>query len=650
MGLAAIFGAWATQARAQSDAGTPPDLTGLSLEQLAELDIVYAVSKHPESKREAPSAVTVVGAQEIRQFGYRTLADVLRSVPGFYVTDDRNYSYVGVRGFDRPGDYSTRILLLLDGLRTNDNVYDTAFVGEEFVLDADLIDRIEVIRGPGASIYGNNAFFAVINVVTKRGHDLNGAEAAASAGTSGAHKGRTSWGRRFRSGFEALFSATVSGRDGERLFFQEFDAPETNHGITQGTDGESFDSQFASLSMKGGFLEAARVSREKGIPTGAYETDFNDPRNRTRDESTLVQAGYEGSMGREVSTVARLHYGRYAYTGTYMYTGIETRDLGRGEWWGLDWNATWSGLPRQVLTFGGEYQDSVRQDQASFDVAPLRIEQEIHHRSTRWGVFLQDAVTLRKGLRLHSGLRHDRYETFGAHTSPRLGLVGEVGPATTLKLLYGTAFRAPNEYELHYEAFDHVANPNLRPETIRTLEAVLERRLGPDLRISASAFQNRIKHLISIASETGTTQFRNAEAIHSGGIELSAEARRGRATLRGSYSLQRTTEAVSGLDLTNSPRHMAKLNLGLPLARGLSTGIETQYMSGRQTLAGRGVGGFFLANATLLAPRLFGRLDASASVHNILDLRYGDPGSEEHLEDAIPQLRRSLRFKLVVHF
>ncbi len=118
--------AWAVPA-----AGQTSDLTQISLEDLAELRVqqVFGASDRLQPVTEVPSSVTIVTADEISRYGYRTLADILRGVRGFYVTDDRNYSYVGARGFNRPGDYSTRVLLLVNGHRMNDNVYDQASVG-----------------------------------------------------------------------------------------------------------------------------------------------------------------------------------------------------------------------------------------------------------------------------------------------------------------------------------------------------------------------------------------------------------------------------------------------------------------------------------------------------------------------------------------
>jgi len=86
------------------------DLSQLSLEELMNLkvDTVYGASKFEQKVTEAPSSVTIITADEIQKYGYRTVSDLLQSVPGFYVTNDRNYSYIGVEGISRPTDYNTR--------------------------------------------------------------------------------------------------------------------------------------------------------------------------------------------------------------------------------------------------------------------------------------------------------------------------------------------------------------------------------------------------------------------------------------------------------------------------------------------------------------------------------------------------------------
>jgi len=147
-----------------------PDLTTLSIEELMgiEVETVSGASRYEQPVSEAPASVSIVSAEQIKKYGYRNLADILQSVPGFSVTNDRNYQYAGIRGFGLPGDYGTRVLLMVDGIRQNEPMFNSVFIGE-LVVDTDLIERVEIIRGPGHTLYGANALMAVINIVTKRG-------------------------------------------------------------------------------------------------------------------------------------------------------------------------------------------------------------------------------------------------------------------------------------------------------------------------------------------------------------------------------------------------------------------------------------------------------------------------------------------------
>jgi outer membrane cobalamin receptor len=580
--LAALFLSCAATSWAQIPTAPPvpaPDLAGLDLEQLMKLEVVVAASKRAQQTRDVPSFVSVVTAADIRDHGYRTLADVLKTLPAFYVSNDRNYSYIGVRGVSRPGDYSSRILLLLNGLRTNDNIYDQAYIGEEFILDVDLIERIEVIRGPSAALYGSNAFFAVINVLTKQGRSLNGTEVMASAASFGTYAGRASYGRAFAGDLDVLASASYSDSKGRRLYFPEFDAPATNNGISEGADGETTRKFFASVTRGDFSLQATNYSRAKGIPTGAYGTVFNDSRTRTVDGMTLASVTYSRSLANDVAFSTRAHAGRSTFAGAYAVAAdfAPFQYTTDGAWWGVDVDASRPMFGRHFLTVGAEYRDNFRQHQKNFDTDPPAVYVDVRNGSTRYGVFAQDEIRLFEPLLLHAGVRFDRYETFGSATSPRVGLIYTPGAATTVKLLAGRAFRAPNEYELSFESPVNKANPRLQPERIETLELVAQRLIGGGVQVSTSRFRNRLSALVNqrvVSTTDPRAVFENAADITSNGVELGVAVNRGRGTTgQLTYSLQRTEDGATELELTNSARHMVKLLLQAPLVpRSLTAG------------------------------------------------------------------------------
>src|SRR5579863_8990757 len=281
-----------------------PDLSEASLEQLGSIK-VYSASKHFQVSGDAPSSVTVITASEIQQQGYRTLADILRTVRGFFVTYNRNYSSLGVRGFARPGDFNTRILLLVDGHRLNDDVYDEAMIGTEFPIDIDLIQRIEIVRGPVSSLYGSNALFAVINIVTRRAQDLNGLDLSSEAASFNTYQGRISYGRQLKQLQFVISGSFYGSRGPNELFFPEFDTTQTNNGIASHSDDDQLGSALATVSFGGLTVQSVYGIREKGIPTGAYGTVFNNPGTRTTDSHGYIDLRYDHTFPGSWNLLAR---------------------------------------------------------------------------------------------------------------------------------------------------------------------------------------------------------------------------------------------------------------------------------------------------------------------------------------------------------
>jgi len=634
----------------------PLDLKRLGIEELMEIEVatVYGASKYEQKVMEAPSSVSIVTAEDIKHYGYRTLADILSSLRGFIVTNDRNYSYVSVRGFGRTGDYNSRILILVDGHRINDNIFDSVSIGNDFVIDVDLIERVEVIRGPSSSLYGNNAFLATINIITKSGQDLKGGEISGTAASFDTYTGRLSLGNRFDNGMKVILSSSILDSKGQDLFFKEFDNPETNNGIAQGCDYERNYSLFSKLSYHDFTLEGAYVSRTKGIPTASFDTDFNDPRNHTVDELGYIDLKYEHIFEKQLRVLSQISYNNYKYRGDYLYEGVINKDFAKGEWWRGEVMLAKEFMKRHKLSAGAEYQVNSKQNQVNFNESPFERFLDDKRNSKEWAFYIQDEFTILKNLISSIGVRHDYFDTFGSTTNPRLALIYSPFEKTTFKFIYGTAFRAPNVYELYFNGYPNKGNIDLQPEKIKTYEMVYEQYLGNNLYLTAAGFYNKITDLIDQQTDPSDNLlvYMNVDEVKAKGGEVELEGKWGSGiTGRISYTFQDAEDNKNGKTLVNSPKHLAKMNLVLPILREkLLSGIEVQYMSKRKTLADEYADAFFVTNLTVFSQKLIRGLEISGSIYNLFDKKFADPGSVEHRQDTIEQDGRTFRFKLTFKF
>lgn len=635
------------------------DLMEVRLEDLVNVE-VYSASKHTENASDAPSSVTVVSADEIQKHGYRTLADILESVRGFYITYDRDYSFVGVRGFGRLGDSNNRILVLIDGHRINDNVFGEPYLGTEFLADVDLIDHVEVIRGPSSSLYGADALFAVINVITRKGEQMRGFELSFAGASFGTYRGRASYGRRFR-GIDVMFSGTFFNSYGPLLFFPEFNSPASNYGITRNTDYESSQHILGTVSFHGFTVQGLFSARDKGVPTAYYGALFNDPQTQNIDRHQYIDVLYHHAVGDKWNLTARTSYDHASLRAPVAYatglpdgsTTLDTYSF-QGSWSDTEVDLRRNFFEKHQVTLGAEIIDNLRQNQGDY-TAQENIFVAVPGSSVIWALYGQDEFTITHNLNLSAGVRYDHYSEFGGTANPRLGLIYHPAHATTLKLLYGTAFRAPEPFELKpdYGAF-YDNNLQLRPETIRSVEGVVEQGLGAHFTFSGSVFRNWISDLISIETNPadGQSVYENSGQVDATGVEVELDGRfvdglQGRA----SYSFTDTEQPLIHQPLANSPRHLGKVDASFPMMQQrLFANVDAQYTSPVQTLAGNTLGGFAIFNVTLLAHTLTKHLDVSASVYNILNKRYFNPGRPEDTQDVIQQDGRNFQIKLTGKF
>ncbi|TVM00604.1 MAG: TonB-dependent receptor [Candidatus Brocadia sp. WS118] len=631
-----------------------------------EIPSVYSASKYEQKVTEAPSSVSIITADEIKKYGYRNFSEILRSVRGFHITYDRNYHYVGVRGFGLSGDYNTRILLLIDGHRVNDAIYDQAPIGTDFPVDIDLIDRIEIIRGPGSSLYGTNAYFGVVNVITRKGRAFRGTEASAEAGTFETYKTRMSYGEKFHNGLEMVISGSYYDSEGDdRLFFKEFDQPSNNNGIAEDRDGDQFKNVFAEFLYRDFTLQLNYHDREKDVPTAPFETLFNE-RFFAADERGWVDLKYERMFGDQFNFLSRVSYNFYNYNDDYFTnpsTGkLKTSDDVDSQWFQGEMQLTKTFLEKHKCTFGIDSRYNMQQDQRTFNhiqegaVSGLRREILDDKRNSEYFAgYVQDEFTITDFLTLQAGVRVDYFETFGETINPRAALIYTPFEKTAFKLVYGRSFREPNAYELYYsDGTSQKASPDLDPETIDTYEIIYEQYFAKYLRGTIVGFYNSIDNFISSTTDPndGLLVFDNIDGVHAKGFEFELEGKwENGFEGRTSYSIQEAKGGVSGNALVNSPKHLAKFNVIIPMIeRKLFLSGEEQYTGKRKTLKSNSAEDFFVTNVTLHSRNIFKTLEVSGGVYNLFDMEYEDPGGEEHTQDVIEQDGRTFRIKITYAF
>ncbi|MEN6575157.1 MAG: TonB-dependent receptor [Phycisphaerales bacterium] len=636
----------------------------MSIEELMDvrIDTVYGASKRAQRLDEAPASATVVTAEEIRRYGYRTLADILQSAPGFYMNYDRMAHYVGTRGFRRPGDFDTRILVLIDGHKMNDSVSGAPPSGTEFPLDVELIDKVEIIRGPGSSLYGSNAVLAIVNVITKRGSAVDSLELSGQTGSFDSRKGRITYGKLLGKDVDLLLSASTYSSDGPTLYYPEFDAPETNDGWVDNDDSEN--TNLAAVVSWGDFsFDLIHADRDKGIPVIVASTAFGDSRTRALSEGTLAGLTWTRDLSERYTAMARLVYCQgdtdIRHALNLAPDGADpvvvlNRNSWISRWWEAEFGVTGNPVEGHTVTVGTEFRYDARQDQKQWFGNDVYLDSSEDSRS--WGVYLQDEVKLLEKLTFIGSVRHDEYETCGGATSPRLGLIYDVWDQTTLKLLYGEAFRAPSAYELYYEnaAGGQKAAHELDPGRIQTYEAIVEHRFSQHLQATACGFHYILKDLVDTVVDPadGLLVFQNRAEVQAEGVELALHGRWEQGLQsRVSYSYVEARDETADETLVNSPKHLVKLNLIKPVVpERLFAGLEVLYNSKVKTVAGEYADDFTLTNLTLTYTSVSKRLEIAASVYNLFDVDYAFPSFTGSVQDTIVQDGRTFRVGLTYRF
>ncbi|HEX4869634.1 MAG TPA: TonB-dependent receptor [Moraxellaceae bacterium] len=669
------------------------DLLALPFEDLARMQVSIATGT-PKRLAESPATTSVITARELEAMGVQDIGEALEAVPGLHVSNG-SFQYAPryfIRGIT--STYNPHTLVLVNGIPQT-----SLFLGDRgerlpnlYSLPVKLLDRIEVIRGPGSALYGADAFAGVINLITRAPADVKGGQASASAGsfeTGRAHVLQSARG----GGAQALFSAAWLKTDGDRDAVITSDA-QTNYdeaGLSppasrapgsvpasaRGYDLRT-DIVLGSVELRMGWMHAWDTGTGQGI------NDALDPGSRFEHHRGHFDLGWrradlvpDWEVGARVSYL----YGDFRNNGIYLYppgsfygtfpNGLVGKPNLFEENARADLDGLFTGLDGHRLRLGSgfywgdlfrttdvnNYLNSAPRP-APVDVSDTPAVFQPENQRTSHYFFAQDEWTLADGWEITGGVRYDHYSDVGGTTNPRLSLVWRATPALTTKLIYGEAFRPPAFFEL-YGTSNPVAlgNPDLKPEKLRSGEIALNWKPRPTLSWDASVYRLHIHDFIDFENDPGQPTFtaRNNSKVRGYGVETELRYQAGPALdLLANLSTQHTRDET-GAPLGLAPCEEGHVRATWRVAPRWQLSHQLNWVGERERQAGDGraaLAGYLTAD---VAVRLgvTRRLDVALSVRNLADADVREasrgPGPGQTLaatRNDLPQAGRNVVLEL----
>lgn len=535
---------------------------------------VEAATKTEIPISKAPSAVTVVTAKQISESGARTVPDILRLVAGVNVRWNPMTQTIDIRGFGE-NPFANRVLMLIDGAPVNSGDTGGFPLSPAFDLfPIENIKRIEVVRGPGSSLYGENAYWGVINIVTLSGEDLAGGQAQLFGGARSTGLVNAMYGKKTANGSYLASVRAYQSQMPEEFWIDDKSKIRGTDVFLKGSRGDWQGSLYRHDDHLNGFDE--QFPPDLGLPPGTGFTSAHD----------LIQA----------LTIASLRYNHAPANAPVTWSA----DLSYAHRNGMHCAGCHAAQESPAFSHRADHgYQAIGDFRAGLHMIPMhdvlvglearRLDRAEHKEELdpsatavsgydKVAVYAQDQWdALPNLLRVVAGIRYDRKTTlFSSKTSPRLSFVYTPTPQLVVRGGYSTAFRFPTFSELYQDSWFISAsnpnipglliplstfhpNPNLKPEEISTFDVGGEYQLSPTMSVKADLYRSRVKNFIVIVQNLlaplPTFGWENQPAnarIMGGEVELRANVT-GRITGFVNYAHETESQLGAGTDSSGHP-------------------------------------------------------------------------------------------------
>jgi iron complex outermembrane receptor protein len=637
----------------------PPTNVTAELSDILNSDQISAASKKAQDTASAPADVVVLRSSELRALGYRTLGDALGGVVGFRTNEDHAYQGVAVRGLYVLGDQNTRILVLLDGHAINSpSEVGSSKVGQDFGLPMELVDHIEIVRGPASSLYGNNAFMALVNVVSvDAAHSRHSTvEGALGLGNGGAAEGWIDAGGTL-AGVKISLMASGFGRKGTAQTYPQLGSidPALAGPLPSSSDHEDRQSAYLRVSGAEWNFAGFYLNRLQRLASGPFSYKPGEPGNTYTNKRLSGDFRWQPSTG-QVQWQVRLFGDRNEFQDTFTAFDGTVGGWDKDPDWslGAEFQARMPIGEKVTLTLGSEQRFHHFSDTTLSGTT--RIASEVKYRIGN--SYLEGSFQAGDHWTFVAGLQEAEYNPSSAaltvdglpvtsitvagtgdvipftkaaihRETPRFTVIFSPDQAHVLKLIYGQGFRFPTLFEAYYsDANAFYPNAQLKPEVLTSEQLSWSSKWSRVFRTQVSASLFQWDHLIQAGSLGDGQQFQNAiTRIQGRSLEAEGQISLEATNLTGGFGWYRWEQDSQPVNNTSTWNAVFKAIHHLD---AWSLAGELRYVGGRQTApdpsASGAPGTQVPANLTLRASVRYDRWKwwAQATVEDATDGRRQD--------------------------
>ena len=607
-----LLGAAALSALAGPAMAVEEDLSHLTLEELADVRIT-SVSRRPEPVGEAPAAIYVISAEDIRRSGVSSLPEVLRLAPNLQVQRINAADYaISARGFNG-FETSNKLLVLVDGRSIYSTLHSGVFWDVRNVM-LENVERIEVISGPGGTLFGANAVNGVINIITRSAAETQGSLVTVGVGDEdrtlslrqGGRVGESGSWRAYVTAFERDESFRETGED----------ATDDTSGVRGGLRGDwTFGAE--AISVRGEvFRNRMRVNE-----------DFS--RLGTRADGGHVVGAWTHAFERAGELQVQAYYDRFELA--------EPGLLERNDTWDLHAHQAFNWGDRHHLVVGGGYRtinNELRSGSFAFLDPPKRS-------MTLANVFVQDQIDLTSVLTLTLGVKYENHSFTGQEVLPNVRLAWTAPGDSLVWAAVSRASRTPNRIERDLTFPGFLVGGNFQSETLTAYELGYRANPTPNTAVSVSAFYNEYDSLRTVTpapvtivpfsfANDGEGQTHGVEAWGSWDVFPRWRLSAGVSTLEKDFEVKPGQTDIAGLaSVGDDPGYQVLLRSHADLTDTLELDMRLRAVD---ELDASGVDGYVEADARV-GWRLTETIELSVAGQNLL--------GDRRLETADPARRRA---------